>query len=82
MILAAWPERYPRRGFPEPDRIGTPYTSVQLTAKPFAVRCPSDVRMAAQTSLPIHAAALRAYRTKNPPLTEIILCQGRVQIHI
>jgi len=39
----------------------------QLTAKLFAVLCPSDDRMSVQASQPIHTAALWAYRTKKEP---------------
>ena len=37
----------------------------QLAAVLLAVRCPSNIRVSVQASLPIHAAVLRAYRTKN-----------------
>ena len=39
----------------------------QLTAKLLAVRYPLDDRMSVQASLPIHTAALRAFRTKKEP---------------
>ena len=48
--------------------------SSQLTL--FAVRCPSDIRMSVQASLPIHAAARRAYRAKKALCT--VVCKGRM----